>query len=210
MKIALSKRPGPHRELGSTLLEVLITIVILAFGLLGLAGLQARMQVAEIEAYQRAEAVMLAQEMVDRINANRKNVANYVTDDLGTGSTMDCSSPGTIAEKDLCEWNNALIGKTEVAGGGTCTSADTSGCRGAMIAARGCISVATLNLNPVFPAGANREVLVSVVWQGLSPTSAPTTTACHSADYTADTRRAVVVRVMIGCLQNDTGGTLCV
>ena len=189
------------------MLEVLITIVILAFGLLGLAGLQARMQVAEIEAFQRAQAVVLAQEMVDRINANRKFASSYVTDDLGTGSTLSCAAPSTTAAKDLCEWNTALLGATEVAGGGTCTAANTSGCRGAMIGARACVRAATINPNDVFVAGTTRELLVAVVWQGLTTTAAPSTTDCHSASYTpAETRRAVVVRVMIGCLQNEITG----
>ena len=64
--------PGHHQH-GLTMLEVLITIIIVSLGLLGLAGLQARVQVAELEAYQRTQAIVLLQEMVDRINANRRN-----------------------------------------------------------------------------------------------------------------------------------------
>ena len=46
--------PHPGTARGATLLEVLITIVILAFGLLGLVGLEAKMQTSEVESYQRA------------------------------------------------------------------------------------------------------------------------------------------------------------
>ena len=58
-------------------------------GLLGVAGLQSRMQVAEVEAYQRTQAIVLLQDMVDRINANRVNAASYATGSvtLGTGTT---------------------------------------------------------------------------------------------------------------------------
>lgn len=197
-------RPCRYRERGLTMLEVLITIVILAFGLLGIAGLQGRMQVAEIEAYQRAQAIVLLQEMIDRINANRKNAASYVTASaLGTGNDVeDCSAlPATPrAAVDLCEWSNALLGASE-------KKADDSPI-GAMIGARGCVTTAT-SPNPAFTTP--QEFMVAVVWQGLAPTAAPATTTCGSGSYSPDTtRRAIVARVMIGCLENDpTTGQCC-
>ncbi|TMH30961.1 MAG: type IV pilus modification protein PilV, partial [Betaproteobacteria bacterium] len=57
---------------GFTLIEVLISMLIMAIGLLGLAGMQAVAQRAEVESYQRAQALVLVQDMVDRVNANRK------------------------------------------------------------------------------------------------------------------------------------------
>lgn len=45
------------QQAGVTLIEVLVTIIILAFGLLGLAGLQAKVQLTEVESYQRAQAI---------------------------------------------------------------------------------------------------------------------------------------------------------
>ena len=69
---------------GYILLEVLITIVILVIGLLGLAGFQVRATVAESEGYQRAQALIIAQDMVDRIYANRANAASYIQDDVGS------------------------------------------------------------------------------------------------------------------------------
>ena len=42
-----------NNQRGSTMLEVLVTIAILAVGLLGLAGLQSRLQVSEMESYQQ-------------------------------------------------------------------------------------------------------------------------------------------------------------
>ncbi len=38
-----------HSQRGATLLEALVTLVIIAFGLLGLVGLQSRLQVSEME-----------------------------------------------------------------------------------------------------------------------------------------------------------------
>lgn len=185
---------------GLTLLEVLVTIVILAFGLLGLAGLQARMQVAELESYQRAQAIVLLEEMVDRIKANPKNAMSYVPAPLGkytigTGTaSQNCAAlPGTPtqADIDLCEWNNALLGATEISGGGDKL--------GAMIGARGCVE----NTKDDMP----RDFLISVVWQGLAATKEPVSTNCGEGLYNDGTRRAIVARITIACLQNKTVGT---
>lgn len=188
--------PATKRERGFTMLEVLVTIVILAMGLLGVAGLQARMQVAELESYQRAQAIVLLDDIVARINANRKNAMNYVTaTPQGTGNTAgDCSVSGlTRAQADLCAWNNALLGAAETSGGQS---------TGAMIGARGCIT----NTVATMP----RQFVVAVVWQGLSPTVVPSSTTCGQDSYGNDaTRRAIVANVMIGCLQNDPSTGVC-
>jgi len=196
-------RTGTARHFrGVTMIEVLVSVLILTVGLLGVAGLQARMQTAEIEAFQRAQAIVLLQDMVDRINANRIDAVNYVSpsDPLGTGSTLDCTAPGTnVALKDKCEWSSALTGsaETKTVGGAKI---------GAMNEARGCIT------NPV--ASMPREMVVAVVWQGIVPTVVPAATSCGSgnAAYGSDgkLRRAMIARIKIGCLQNNPTTGVCV
>lgn len=159
------------------MIEVLVTLLILLIGLLGLAGLQMQAQRSEMESYQRVQALVLLQDMVGRINANRKVASCYaaVTTDttngtpfLGTSSTITtpvCAT-GTaeqqaIAVQDMTDWNDLLLGAAEdAAGGSSCTP---TSCVGAMIGARGCVSYdATADL-----------YMVTVVWQGLGKTSAP-------------------------------------
>ena len=70
-------------QAGFSMIEILITIAILMVGLLGLAGLQTQVAAAEFEAYQRAQALVLVQEMADRMNANKKLAASYKMDDIG-------------------------------------------------------------------------------------------------------------------------------
>jgi type IV pilus assembly protein PilV len=180
---------------GVTMLEVLVAIFILTIGLLGTASMQSQMQATQVEAYQRAQAIVLLQDMVDRVNGNRKNVAAYVTaSPLGT-SSQDCSALTAVADKDKCEWNNALFGAAELKGAQTL---------GAMTGARGCIT------NPVTTMP--REVVVAVAWQGLRPTVAPGGTNCGQNLYGADdkVRRAMIARITIGCLQNDSKTGVCV
>lgn len=182
-----------HSQYGVTMIEVLVTIVISAFGLLGIAGLQARMHLAEMEAYQRAQATVLLTYITDRINANRKNAMSYVTAaPLGTG-IQDCANLAG-ASRDMCEWNNLLAGASETYSGQRL---------GAMIGAHGCV----VNTEPVMP----RKFTVAVVWQGLTPTVAPGSTDCAAGSFTDDRkRRAMVAPIVVGCLQNDINTGVCV
>jgi type IV pilus assembly protein PilV len=117
--------PQASRISGFTMIEVLITLIVLALGLLGVIGLQARGQQAELESYQRGQALVLLQDLVDRMNTNRAaaHSLSYVTSSpVGGGGTLtDCSSL-TGANYDLCDWGNQLNGAAEVTGGGTCTT----------------------------------------------------------------------------------------
>src|SRR5450830_905077 len=110
------KRQSGYYQRGTSLLEVLITIVILAFGLLGLAGLQGKIQQAEVESFQRAQATLLLADMYESISANRANAANYVSaNPIGTldSQPTDCTTVTPRppqADQDICEWSNALKG----------------------------------------------------------------------------------------------------
>lgn len=191
---ALNRAPA-SRQRGTSMIEVLVSIVIVVLGLLGLAGLQSHATLAEMESFQRAQAILLLQDMVDRINANRFNHLEYVTAaPLGTDEGYkDCTIPPTVSQKDLCEWNNALFGAAESNVGGTRV--------GAMIGARGCVRNTVIDMP--------RQMEVSVVWQGTTPTRAPAT-GCGAGQYGDEaTRRAITATITIGCLQNDPASSLC-
>ena len=72
-----------------------------------------------------------------------------------------------------------------------------------MIGARGCIDV--------IKATRPREILVSVAWQGTTPTKAPVAAlTCGFNSYGSETfRRLITAKVVIGCLQNDPATNLC-
>ena len=102
------------------MIEVLVTLVILVFGLLGLAGLQSRAQVAETESYQRTQALVLVRDMADRLSANRAAAladanAYHRADYCAARLRLDGEllNPLTLAAKDLCNWDAALLGAAE-------------------------------------------------------------------------------------------------
>jgi type IV pilus assembly protein PilV len=150
---------------GVSLVEVLIAMVILAIGLLGLVGLQGRLHSTQIESYQRAQALMLLQDMANRIMLNRANAASYVTADP-LGATGDaCPAPNaTRLERDLKEWCEALQGAAESLGGTQV---------GALVGGRGCVE----QVDP-------DEFLVTVAWQGMGPIAAPPdSVTCGEGEY---------------------------
>jgi type IV pilus assembly protein PilV len=83
---------------GVTLLEVLISIVVLAIGLLGYAGLQTVSLKNNLSAYHRSQATMLAYDVIDRIRANRPNCASY---------TLNFGVAPVYA--DLVSWKNDVV-----------------------------------------------------------------------------------------------------
>ncbi|WP_313090541.1 type IV pilus modification protein PilV [Stutzerimonas nitrititolerans] len=97
-----------RKETGATLIEVLVAMVVLAIGLLGLAGLQATSIQSNHSAYYRSQATLLASDLADRMRANRTEaLTNAYVIDFPTSSTSN-SVTGTSAEKDIAEWLNQL------------------------------------------------------------------------------------------------------
>lgn len=125
-----------HFQKGSSLLEVLITMLIMSFGLLALGGLTAAsLQYSKISQFQTI-GVQLAIEYSDRM---RGNMAGFQADNYnqtaaysGASSavtvpactvTTKCT-PAEVAAIDIAEWNNAL--RRRLPGGGAYVVRDTS------------------------------------------------------------------------------------
>jgi type IV pilus assembly protein PilV len=182
---------------GVTLIEILVTVLIIAFGVLGLIGMNVKVQNAQMDSYQRAQAILLVQDMAGRIIANKTNALNYVTASaLGTGDSQPASCSGLSGVSlDQCEWSNALKGAGERTTSGADCSASPASCIGAMVGARGCVS--RISTNP-------SVYQVTVAWQGTTDLVAPSLT-CGSGSYTRETlRRAISAQVPLACLTAPT------
>lgn len=101
---------------GFTLIEVLVTVIVLAIGLLGLAGLQLNGLRYSYSAYQTSQATILTNDIIDRMRANRDAADNGAYNiAIGTepgevvckGTGANCSS-GDMANADLFDWKQEL------------------------------------------------------------------------------------------------------
>jgi type IV pilus assembly protein PilV len=110
-----------NKQSGFTLIEVLIAMLVLAIGLLGLAGLQAKSLSYTQSAYNRSLATELAYDLADRMRANISGIATYTAESSAQNAncenTSGCSS-SQMAQNDLYEWNFAVT-NTLLSGLGT-------------------------------------------------------------------------------------------
>lgn len=191
-----SKSITRRKQSGGSLIEILVTLVILMIGLLGLIGLSVQSQRSQMESYQRVQALIMLDDMVNRINTNRKAAISYVTSSsvsgsapfLGTNRTFTlpgCVEPtATLVARAVCDlnaWDEQLLGSAET------ISANKVG---GILGARGCVEQVSPNV-----------YRISVVWQGNSKTFAPAGVTCGTGQYGDDSyRRGVSVDVQIASL----------
>ncbi len=109
---------------GVSLIEALVALLVLSIGLLGLANLQLTAIRNAHSAHMRSQASILAQDILDRMRANRANATAYAI-------TLSATAPtgSTVSDQDLADWLKALAtnlpqgdGAISVAVGGNTTT----------------------------------------------------------------------------------------
>lgn len=122
---------SPTLQRGISLIEVLITIVILAIGLLGISALQITSMRNQNDSYARSLAVQQAGDMAERMQANEAGVtAGNYNNISTTPADPNCFASGCtaaqMAQYDAYEWNTdnaALLSN----GAGTVAGPDAAG-----------------------------------------------------------------------------------
>lgn len=151
--------PSSHR--GFSLIEVLITMVVIAIGLLTAAGLQLISKKTNYDALQRTQAAQLGQDIAERLRANARNGDAYLTTDATAleQPEPDCAaaeatcSAAEVASYDLWLWGQSLQGVAEQGPDGSNA--------GGLVDPTGCIT------------GASGRYRITIAWRGITPLPAP-------------------------------------
>ncbi len=120
-----------HRNIenGFTLIEVLVTLLILSIGLLGLAGLQGQSLLTNNQAYVRSTATALSNDIIHRMRTSRASaiIGDYDQSIAGEFSILetDCEdatgcTDAQMAGTDLFRWDAALLAGLENGAGVVC------------------------------------------------------------------------------------------
>lgn len=138
------QKSPPARSDGVTLIEILVAILILSFGLLGSAGLQMAGLRAALGANQRTTATLLAYDVADRMRANMvgvgfDNYLNYTaTQNVNCVQAAGCTAQ-QMAQHDMWEWTQAIAAQLPSGIGIVCRDASPNdGTSNVSLVAAGC------------------------------------------------------------------------
>jgi type IV pilus assembly protein PilV len=156
--LSLTVRASRSRHEGFTLIESMIAAVILTIGLLALTGMQSFSLRKNVDANNQTRVTNLAADILERIQFNRINVANYHGINVSSGTTTcPTAAANVMANGDCTQWRTLLLSSNlqNIAG--------------------------TVTLNPAPPAtdllGLNRrQVTVVVTWTEASGSDVTATT----------------------------------
>jgi type IV pilus assembly protein PilV len=116
----MNKPVHKHSQMGVSLIEALIALIVLSIGLLGVLMLQTKGLSASQESIHRQTASMLASDLLERIEANRAAVTNasgnqYVSNFAtgGLSENVTCGTTGCtdiqMAITDIVQWKASLV-----------------------------------------------------------------------------------------------------
>jgi type IV pilus assembly protein PilV len=105
------RKRGGKSQRGFTMIEALVALVVLAVGMLGMAGLYVATLRSGSGAIYRMQAINLASDIADRIRANRNANVAYA----GAAANNNCAgnapavcTPDEMAANDLALWQQQL------------------------------------------------------------------------------------------------------
>jgi type IV pilus assembly protein PilV len=93
------------RPRGFTLIEMLVSLVVLSIGLLGVAALQLTSLRSNHSSAMRSQATFLAYDIIDRMRANREAAVEDGAYNIDLG---DAPTGGTLAGDDLVAWKENI------------------------------------------------------------------------------------------------------
>ncbi|GGQ09825.1 type IV pilus modification protein PilV [Shewanella litoralis] len=176
---------------GFSLIEVMVSLVILVIGLIGIFNLHLVAKKGSFESFQQTQASYYANDIINRMRINSSQLASYAGTYTGTsitsakacdvivGANTTCTNIET-RNWDLFQWERAFSGVNEI-------SSDNNNV-GGLDSATACIRVV------------GTDVTVVMTWKGVRATSDGTETKSSfvkSCGSSSDRRRALDVDTAI-------------
>jgi len=122
MKHKQVPKPAAPRQRGVSLIEVLVSVLVVSLGLLGAVALQATALRNNQGSYERTQTAILTQGIFDAMRANMPGV------DAGSYNTggLICVAPAeaNLATRDLARWINSMHTQIHA---GACGAVDCNG-----------------------------------------------------------------------------------
>jgi type IV pilus assembly protein PilV len=105
------------KQYGFSMVEILVTILIISLAVLGSAGLQVQALKTNQGGQFRNQAVFLLNDMVERMKANKaysvSSTTGYGDTTSSAGMTTDCyaapCAAGALAAYDIAKWQAAIL-----------------------------------------------------------------------------------------------------
>jgi type IV pilus assembly protein PilV len=176
--VPLVQRPGDRLPrpvpdcAGFTLLEALIALLVLAVGLLGLAGLQTQALRFNTDAYVRSQATVLAYDIIERMRMRRFNTPNnatgvqamtdYTQAPPAGACTTAIRNTGTTANELIC-WH-ADVAANLPGGTGLIARTDNAGTADDPTDDEFRLTLTWLDRSASNPADPNQAATVTQIW----------------------------------------------
>ena len=169
------------RQRGVSLIEVLVAVVLMAFGLIGIAAMQTAAISNNVLSGQYTQAATLAQNMAERMRGNRDAVINgsynFVAGAVGNPpvncATASCSSANQ-ASWDLAVWYASVAPNVTLSNVTAGPSANLAGGQVSIACTSGCTATA------IEPVPKNPIYMITVYWDGDN--NGATGTGCDASN----------------------------
>lgn len=100
------------KQSGLSLIESMVSLLIISVGLLGIAALQISSVKQNNSAYWHSQAVLAAHNMADRMRANQVVIDDYLNIDTENSYSQDCISQSCNTEQmriaDATDWSDLV------------------------------------------------------------------------------------------------------
>ena len=107
---SITTRASRSKHEGFTLIESMISAVILTIGLLALTGMQSFSLRKNVDASNQTRVTNLAADIIERIQFNRRKAANYHGINVSSGTTTcPTAAADLMANGDCTQWRTLLL-----------------------------------------------------------------------------------------------------